>query len=81
MKFVTVAGVLLLLSGASAAETKASLIQAKSRAIVVAQSYCAMCADSNTSCRLTCNGSGTCIQACDDQLRECRRQNCESRNR
>jgi hypothetical protein len=49
--------------------------------IILAQSYCGMCFDAATTCRLACNGSGTCIQACDDQLRDCRELNCGLRRR
>lgn len=49
--------------------------------IVLAQSYCGMCADSATSCRLACNGAGACIQACDEKLRDCREQACRPRDR
>ena len=42
---------------------------------IVAQSYCGICAEANTSCRLGCNGAGACIQACNDHYRDCLRQN------
>jgi hypothetical protein len=49
--------------------------------IILAQSYCAICSDNATACWVACNGSGTCIQACDDALSDCREQNCGQRRR
>jgi hypothetical protein len=79
MKFIGAAVMMLSICGASLADGNDSRFEIKDGRIIVAQSYCALCADSATSCRLGCNGSGTCIQACDDRFRECREQNCGSR--
>jgi hypothetical protein len=49
------------------------------RAFIVAQSYCATCADTAATCRGKCNGAGRCIQACDDAFRDCVDQNCRRR--
>jgi len=81
MKFIAAAAMIILTCGASLADSNATRFRIESGRIVVAQSYCGMCVDSASSCRLGCNGSGTCIQACDDQLRDCREQNCRSRFR
>jgi hypothetical protein len=81
MKFVIAAFALLAMSGVSLAETSASRFKFENGRIIVAQSYCVLCSDSATACRLSCNGSGTCIQACDDALRDCREQNCGARSR
>lgn len=47
--------------------------------LVVAQSYCGMCADARTACVLKCNGAGACIQRCDEDYLACREQNCGRR--
>jgi hypothetical protein len=72
---------LSLTGGATLADDNASRFKIENGRIIVAQSYCAICFDNATTCRLACNGSGACIQACDDMLRECREQNCGSRRR
>jgi hypothetical protein len=76
MKFFMGLGILLQFTSTSLADANASRFRIENGKVVVAQSYCGMCADSRTSCQLGCNGGGTCIQACDDQYRECTRQNC-----
>jgi hypothetical protein len=81
MRCVTALGILLIMTSTSWADSNAGRFRIENGRLIVAQSYCGMCADAATSCRLGCNGSGTCIQACDDQLRECRWQNCGSRAR
>src|SRR3954469_5405404 len=81
MKWVIGAFTVLSMSGAALADNDASRFEIDNGRIVLAQSYCAMCSDSATACRLACNGSGTCIQACDDRLRDCREQNCGFRRR
>jgi hypothetical protein len=73
MRFALVAGMLLLMSGASFAE--AARFKIADGKFIVAQGYCGICADSNRSCQLGCNGSGACIQACDLEYRDCLRQN------
>jgi hypothetical protein len=81
MKFISAAIVLISMCGASLADGNASRFKIENGRFIVAQSYCGMCADSATSCRLACNGAGACIQACDDKLRDCREQNCGTRAR
>jgi hypothetical protein len=76
MKSVLAFGMLLLMTSTSLADANASRLRIENGKIIVAQSYCDMCANSATSCRLGCNGSGTCIQACEDQYRDCARANC-----
>jgi len=76
MKCVIALAMLFLMTSTSSADANVNRFRMENGKIIVAQSYCAMCADSATSCRLRCNGSGTCIQACDDQYRECARENC-----
>lgn len=73
MRFALVAGMLLLMCGASFAE--AARFKIADGKFIVAQSYCGICVDSNRSCQLGCNGSGACIQACDLEYRDCLRQN------
>lgn len=81
MKFMIMVFIVLSMSGASLADNATSRFKIENGRIIVAQSYCRMCLDSATACRLACNGAGTCIQACDDRLRDCREQNCGSRYR
>jgi|GraSoi_2013_60cm_1033757.scaffolds.fasta_scaffold25882_4 hypothetical protein len=81
MKFPAAAVILLTMCGLSLADDNASRVRIENGKIIVAQSYCGMCDESATSCRLACNGSGTCLQACDDKLRDCREQNCGARYR
>jgi hypothetical protein len=76
MKCVMALGMLFLMTSTSLANANASRFRIENGKIIVAQSYCGMCADNRTSCRLACNGAGACIQACDDQYRDCREQNC-----
>ena len=74
MKFVTALGMLLMMSGTSLADADGTRFKIENGKIVVAQSYCGICAINDSSCRLQCNGAGVCIQACDAQYRDCRRQ-------
>jgi len=76
MKFMIAAFAIVSMNGAVLADNLASRFKIDNGRIILAQSYCAMCSDSATACRLACNGSGACIQACDDALRDCREQNC-----
>jgi hypothetical protein len=78
MKLVTALCMLLFMAGISFAENATS-IEIKNGKFRVAQSYCGMCADKASACRIKCNGSGTCIQGCDDGLRDCIDQNCRRR--
>jgi hypothetical protein len=75
MKFVAALGMLLFMSGASLADANATHLKIENGRIIVAQSNCGICANNNSSCRQQCNGAGGCIQACDDQYRDCLRQN------
>jgi hypothetical protein len=75
MKFITTLAILLFTSGASFADVSATHFRIENGKIIVAQSYCGICANDNSACRVACNGAGACIQACDDQYRDCRRQN------
>jgi hypothetical protein len=75
MKLVTALGILLFMCGTSLADANATRLRIESGKIIVAQSNCGICADNNSSCRQQCNGAGVCIQACDDQYRDCLRQN------
>lgn len=81
MKFMIAACALLLMSEVGLADNNANRFKMENGRIVVAQSYCAICSDNATACRIACNGSGACIQACDDGLRDCREQNCGLRRR
>lgn len=81
MRFVIAAFTVLAMSTISLADNNASHFKIDNGRIIVAQSYCGICSDNATACRLACNGSGTCIQACDDALRDCREQNCGLRRR
>ena len=81
MKFVAAAAILFSMCGVSLADNDASRFKIENGNIIIAQSYCGICNDSATSCRLACNGSGTCLQACDEKLRICREQNCGARYR
>jgi hypothetical protein len=65
---------LLFLGGASSANDNASHFKMADGKITVAQNSCGICAEQNTSCRLGCNGSGACIQACGDHYKDCLRQ-------
>jgi hypothetical protein len=71
-----VLGMLLMLNTPSLADENATRFKVLNRGIVIAQSTCGMCDNSRTSCVLTCNGGGICIQACDNQYNECVRANC-----
>jgi hypothetical protein len=42
----------------------------------IAQSYCAICGSDRTNCVVRCNGSGACIQNCDDDYRLCVERAC-----
>jgi hypothetical protein len=79
MKLLTAMWILVLLTSTSWAEPNATSIEIKNGKFRVAQSYCAMCADKASACRVACNGSGTCIQVCNDALRDCIEENCRRR--
>ncbi len=71
MKFVTALCLLPFMAGISFADNNATSLKLRNGNFKVAQSHCGMCADNATACRIKCNGSGTCIQACDDAFRDC----------
>ena len=79
MKLAAALCMLFLMTGTSFAENNATGLTIRNGRFVVAQSYCGMCADKATACRIKCNGSGTCLQACDDGYRDCVNQNCGRR--
>jgi len=79
MKLVAALCILFLMTGISLAENSATRLTIRNGTFVVAQSYCGMCADKATACRIKCNGSGTCLQSCDDGYQDCVNQNCERR--
>jgi hypothetical protein len=81
MRFMIAAFALLSMDGVTLADNNSSRFKIDNGRVILAQSYCRICADNATACRLACNGAGTCIQACDDRLRECREQNCGLRYR
>jgi hypothetical protein len=81
MKCFLALSMLLIMNGTPLANTNVNHFRVENGKIVVAQSYCAICADNRTSCQLGCNGAGACIQSCDDRYRDCREQNCGSRGR
>jgi hypothetical protein len=73
---VVVAGLLLMLSEALGAESTYTNLRNHSQRVIIAQSFCAICKDERTYCVLKCNGSGTCIQICDDDYRLCVERAC-----
>ena len=79
MKLLTALWMLVITTCASLANPNATSIEMKNGKFRVAQSYCAMCADKASTCRIGCNGSGLCIQACNDEFRDCIEQNCRRR--
>jgi hypothetical protein len=79
MKTVAAFCLLLVMTGAAFADSNATGLKIKDGKFIVAQSYCGMCADNASACRIKCNGAGTCIQACDDDYRLCVEQNCRRR--
>ena len=79
MRYVAGLGMLLAMTGTSFADGNASRFRIENGKIVIAQSACQICDNNRTSCVLACNGGGACIQACDDQYRDCARENCRRR--
>ncbi len=70
---------LLITSEASLADANATRFRVENGRIVVAQSYCRMCADQRSDCVIRCNGAGACIQNCNDDFRLCTEVNCQYR--
>jgi hypothetical protein len=79
MKLIATLCLLFFMTGTSFAEDSPASSKLRNGKTVVAQSYCRACADTASACRLNCNGSGTCIQACDNAFRDCVDQNCPRR--
>jgi len=79
MKCVMALGIFLFMTSTSLADANASRFKIENGKIVIAQSACGICDTNRTSCVLACNGGGACIQACDDQYRDCARENCRRR--
>jgi hypothetical protein len=79
MKLLSALCILVITTTTSLAQPNATSIEMKNGKFRVAQSYCAMCADKASACRVGCNGSGACIQGCDDAFRDCIEQNCRRR--
>jgi hypothetical protein len=48
----------------------------RTKSTTVAQSYCAICGSDRTNCVVRCNGSGACVQKCDDDYRLCVERAC-----
>jgi hypothetical protein len=68
-------GIVFMLSEAVGAEQVASNSRII-RGTTIAQSYCAICGNDRTDCVLRCNGSGACIQNCDNDYRICVERAC-----
>jgi hypothetical protein len=81
MRFLIAVATVLAMSTVSLADNNASQFKIDNGRIILAQTYCGICSDNATACRLACNGSGACIQGCDDALRDCRELNCGFRRR
>jgi hypothetical protein len=79
MKYVVGLGMLLVMTSTSFADANASRFRIENGKIVIAQSACGICDNNRTSCVLACNGGGACIQACDNQYRDCAWENCRRR--
>jgi hypothetical protein len=73
--------VLLLTAGEAWAATNATQLKFVNGKIVVAQSRCQMCDDQRTDCVVRCNGSGACIQSCNDDYQLCTERACQDRPR
>jgi hypothetical protein len=69
-------GIALLLGDAARAEPIARNLRTGQKHIVLAQSFCAVCKDNRTYCVIKCNGSGICIQNCDNDYRLCAERAC-----
>jgi hypothetical protein len=78
MKYAALA-LLLAMTSTSFADENASRFKIENGKVVSAQNACGTCDNDRTSCILACNGAGACIQSCDDQYRDCARENCRRR--
>lgn len=70
---------LLMLTGSGTIARSANTIRLENGKLVVAQSYCAMCANDRTTCVAKCNGAGACIQGCDNDYQLCVERACRGR--
>ena len=77
--FIGAVAALLISSGASSADATRSSSRRVDGKMLVAQSYCRMCADHRTTCIIKCNGAGTCIQNCDYDYQLCIERSCRYR--
>jgi hypothetical protein len=68
-------GIVFILSDAVRAEQTTGNLKGV-QGTTIAQSYCAICGNERTSCVTRCNGSGACIQNCDDDYRLCVERAC-----
>jgi hypothetical protein len=73
---IAMVGLVSMFSEAFGAEPTATNFARAGGRLMVAQSYCAMCRDERTHCVIKCNGSGACIQSCDDDYRLCVERAC-----
>ena len=76
MRVVLVLVAMLALMGKVAGAEQPPANSNFSRVTKVAQSYCAICGNQRTDCVLRCNGSGACIQSCDDDYQLCVERAC-----
>jgi hypothetical protein len=80
MKVIVALCAIGLTCSASFAQANATRLRNGNGGIVIAQSYCGQCSDARTSCVARCNGSGACIQRCDDEYDSCLDRNfCRAR--
>ena len=79
MRLASILCLTFCMVGASLAENSVTRLNLNNGKLTVSQSYCRICADTARTCRLKCNGSGACIQACDDAFQDCVEQNCGRR--
>ena len=69
-------GIFFMSSEVLGAEPNASNFQIRKGRMMIAQSFCEMCRNERTYCVIKCNGSGTCIQNCEDDYRLCVERAC-----
>ena len=68
MKFLIAVATILSMSAVSLADNNATQFKIDNGQIIVAQTYCRIFSTTLRLVACSCNGSGTCIQACDDAL-------------
>lgn len=76
MRMVLVLVAILALVGKVAGAEQPPANSNFSRGTKIAQSYCAICGNQRTDCVIKCDGSGACIQSCDDDYRLCVERAC-----